>query len=144
MTSEELFFLYAYPCAGIRHDSGKIDGEQYAKLQQVKEGERPISRGLLKWCFPSAFKSIRTHAAKTGLDAWSIENIADYWRHGHGHTGLCRVLKVRVINIDLEGRIFVEIPEEGQHIALNPFSYDPVVGDVYYMHQKCLTEKADI
>jgi len=144
MTGELLFFLYAFPCADIRYTNGHITHEQLVHLQEVKEGYKKPSRKLLKWCFPNAFRSIREQARHTNMPTWSLENVASYWRENHGHKGFCRVLRATVVHVGKNHMIQVKILGEEVVYALNPYLYFLSIGEVYYMHQFCLIEKAVI
>lgn len=81
----DLCFRYAWPCAGKRLDSGKIDEDTYNTLMTVFSGRLSPDEAILRKAFPNMCAAIETRAQRLGIGAWTLENVAPYWLTEHRH-----------------------------------------------------------
>ena len=143
MSGEQLFLRYAFPCAWDKMVRGRISPEFHADLGQALTLPRP-RRGLLKFCFPKAWKAMRVHARNVGRsDLWSLENVADYWRHHHGHAGECAVELVTALG-DSDLLVPVRLSDGREFSAVNQYAYEFEAGAQLYIHRRCVAEVAPL
>jgi hypothetical protein len=112
----EVYFLkYAFPCAFIAMQRGRINQATYRKLEKAAiEGEAFTFKELEKF-FPAAVRRIFALNGKKGYKKWSIELIRDYFWNEHNKLieakgedykyapaslcGLCKVLEAKVVSL---------------------------------------------
>lgn len=81
---EEFFLRYAFPCAGVLLESGKMSQEKYNKLENaLRDGEFP-SRNFVEKYFIAAFRRIKKLAEEMKIDDyWDMRVIREYWHETH-------------------------------------------------------------
>ena len=137
MTGEKLFLQYAFPCVEDRERAGAISTQHREELSGWIVRNVQPARRRLKFCFPKAFEALRALAQRTRRAVWSLENVQDYWRNNHGHSGDCRVVQIAVEEI--RGRVVVSKNQFFVNICNLPLS----PGDKVYVHRRCVVEKVD-
>lgn len=83
MSSEKIFFMYAFPCSHFLLAMEKIDREDFDELKRHFFAGSCPSRSEIERVFPNAFKLIRKFADESGRDYWDEEVIREYWEFGH-------------------------------------------------------------
>ena len=83
MTGELYFLKYAFPCAFIKLQRGKITKPQYDSLHEAALGKKKILKSSLERFFPVPVGHIKLIAKKMKVDAWSIEAIREYFWEKH-------------------------------------------------------------
>lgn len=80
-----LCFRYAWPCAGKRLDSGKMDPDTYEALMSIFAGERLPNEVILQKAFPKMCAAITVRSQRLSIEPWTLENVAPYWLVEHRH-----------------------------------------------------------
>lgn len=81
LTAEQCFLRYAFPCAHVLLQQGRITKEQYAGLESAFYENRILPRDMLEQLFPAAFRRIKAMA--NGRDYWAVEIIREYFISYH-------------------------------------------------------------
>ena len=82
--AEEYFLRYAFPCAGVLLDSGKISQKEYNELGDSLKTEKFPSREVIEGYFVAAFRRIRNLALEMGIrDPWDMRVLRKYWEVSH-------------------------------------------------------------
>lgn len=142
MTPERLFLHYTFPCAKLRWRSGKITEDQMRRISQMFGNNEDPDRGLLKDCFPDAYREMRLLAQKHDRKTWDLDNVQDYWRNNH--FGLSPVDKLYVLDRHSEVEVFLKAGFDGKTygmLCINMFNLSLLTGDVVYTHQRWIIEK---
>lgn len=144
MTGEQLFLRYAFPCALDKMIQNRISPEFHGDLERALTVKTP-RRGPLKYCFPHAFKAMREWAESIGRrsELWNLENVANYWRHHHGHTGECAVELVTALG-DSDLLVPVRLSDGREFPAVNQYKYAFKAGAQLYIHRRCVAEVAPL
>ncbi len=142
MTGEQLFLRYAFPCAWDKVIQHQIIQEHYDDLRRALTVKTP-RRGPLKYCFPHAFKAMRAWATSIGRRSklWSLENVANYWRHHHAGVGECAVELVTALG-DSDLLVPVRSSDGREFQAVNQYAYEFEAGAQLYIHRRCVVEVA--
>jgi hydrogenase maturation factor len=83
MFAEIYFLKYAFPCAFIKLQRGKITKRQYDSLHSAALGKKNINRSTLEKFFAVPVGHIKLIAKKMNVDDWSIEAIREYFWEKH-------------------------------------------------------------
>lgn len=140
LTGEQLFFRYAWPCAEIRLSRKEITEEQFGLLKFFRDNQhRNPGRKLLIACFPVAVKDLTEVAHRMfASDPWSLEHVAEYWRHHHVGPSPTEMTTVESQGID---RMWVRTKDWRLIPVLNPYSIDAEAGNTIVVHNHHAIEK---
>ena len=82
--SPELYFLrYAFPCAFLKLQQGKLSKKSYDSMHEAVLEKKRILRSTLLKIFPLALGHIELIAGKKKIDKWSVEAIREYFWEKH-------------------------------------------------------------
>jgi hypothetical protein len=110
----EVFFLkYAFPCAFITLQRGKITKREYDFLWKCAVKGKPVSRETLERVFAAASRRIREMSLRKKMQPWSLEALREYYWRRHNEIidkrlesykfaplvlrELCKVMPARVL-----------------------------------------------
>ncbi len=126
----ELYFLkYAFPCAFITLQRGRISNSEFEKLEDAAVNGKVILREDLERIFAPAMRRLKKLSKETGLEFWSRELLEEYYfknhneiiEEGEGDYGkapeilreLCKVFPATVESIR-EDTAVVVLPDGGK------------------------------
>jgi hypothetical protein len=155
-SSERYFFEYAFPCAGVLVNIGKISKEEYLELEKTFLDSGTPSRERMEWMFSSAFRRIRKLAEDSGKnDYWDKSVLKDYWLWNHNQiidegegnysktpvcfNDYCKVNMGEVMGVD-EGVLTVSCGF-GDVLVDGVLLQNVSVGDVVTIHHSYAVEK---
>lgn len=82
--SPELYFLrYAFPCAFIKLQQGKLTKKLYDSLHEAALGKKAVTKAGLMKVFPLALGHIEQIATEKKINKWSVEAIKEYFWEKH-------------------------------------------------------------
>lgn len=150
----KIFFMkYAFPCARVFLEKGKIDEKTYYRLKNFEE----IEEELIKKIFPTAFEDINSLAREMKSDVFDIEVQERYWYEGHNKAlskkykgleqylgeqmTLCRIFPAKIKKIS--SNIGLIEYSEGQRLVNLDFIKEPKENDLVSIHYKYAPERID-
>lgn len=158
LKAEHYFLRYAFPCAYVLCDQGRMTQQDYELLKKLAKHGGDISFTQLEEYFPQAFRRIKEVAQKLKKDYTSIDVIRAYFLDEHNKyidkgdgmykdmpdvfCEFCKVKKERVEKKRIvEGMLFVRVGKERWVRA--PFFEDTEisVGDKVTVHHAFAVEK---
>lgn len=82
--SPELYFLkYAFPCAFITFQRGRISRSEFEKLEDAAVNNEVVLREDLERIFAPAMRRLKKLSKETGLEFWSRELLEEYYFKNH-------------------------------------------------------------
>lgn len=157
--SASLYFLkYAFPCAYVLCDRGRMSAEDYDFLQKAAVEGRDVPFEKLEVLFPEAFRRMREVAAQFGLQQHSLAVIKKYFREEHNKyidagdgayamapetfREFCKVKECPVLEKKVvDGKLFLRV-EKGKWVQAPFFApVDISVGSVVTVHHALAVEK---
>lgn len=83
MRPEVYFLKYAFPCAFVILQRGKISQHEYEELERAAVTGVLVDREKLEKIFVKAFKRMKVLAVEMGVDMWSRELMQEYFWNRH-------------------------------------------------------------
>lgn len=83
ITPQQYFLRYAFPCAYVLCDLGKLEKSVHERLKDVAINNKDISFDELEKYFPEAFRRMSIVSKKKNLPVHSIELIKEYFLVDH-------------------------------------------------------------
>ena len=80
---EVVFLKFAFPCAFIALQRGRITREQFNTLEDAAVNNKVLGRGDLEKYFSPAFRRMKRLAVKKSLKVWSRELMEEYYLTEH-------------------------------------------------------------
>ncbi|MBT7903231.1 hypothetical protein HN587_05190 [Candidatus Woesearchaeota archaeon] len=164
MESVEHYFLkYAFPCAFVLVQQGKITEEKRLALETALLNKTPLDKSELELLFPSAFRRIKQVAIQLNKPIWDRSIIEVYFKEFHnkfidGKEGFysktppsfrefCKVHRVKIIMRN-ETTAKVEYLEPNDNInrpkhMIVKLIPNVKVGDIVFTHLGYLIEIAN-
>ncbi len=155
--SPEVYFLkYAFPCAFIAMQRGRIDKKTYRRLEKAASSGKVLSFDELAKYFPAAFRRIAALKKKNGHKNWDVELLRDYFWNEHNKIiaaggedyrsaptalrDLCKVRKAQVIG--LKGDCAVVVFSNGKkRTVMTQIAGRLKIGDMVTVHYGYAVEK---
>jgi hypothetical protein len=154
----EVYFLkYAFPCAFISLQRGKIDKKTYQKLEKGAVKGEELSFKELKKYFPAAFARIENLKSRKGYKKWDIDLIRDYFWNEHNVLirqkkedykyapkslcDLCKVFKGRVVMADSADHAVVKLENGKKRAVMTKLTGKLSVGDKVMVHYGYAVER---
>ncbi len=125
MRVEAYFLKYAFPCAFITLQRGRISQAEFEMLERAAVNGEAVERGELERIFAPAIRRLKKLAEETGFEMWSRELVEEYYFKNHnqiidegeGDYGkapkvLCELCKIfpAVVVSGSAGAVVVELP----------------------------------
>lgn len=160
LSPEQYFLRYAFPCAHVLCDQGRMTEEDYVLLQKLARIGGDITFNQLEEFFPAAFKRIHEVADKEGKDPHSLAIIKQYFLHDHqeyidagdgmyakmpkSFGEFCKVKKLKVLDKKfLNDELFLRVGDE-RWVRAPFFKEDRIkVGDTVTVHHAFAVELVD-
>jgi hydrogenase maturation factor len=158
MSAEIYFLKYAFPCAFIKLQQGKITKRQYESLHLAALRKKKVLKSTLEKFFPLALGHIKMIAKRMKVDEWSIEAIREYFweKHddvieaGEGYYGdapkalcdLCRVEPAEVVRKGGNWAV-VKFANNRKRSVLSELVPKLKTGDRVIVHYGYIVEKLD-
>jgi len=153
----EVYFLkYAFPCAFISLQRGRIDQSEYEMLEDAAINNRVIPKEQLEEVFVPAIRRMKRLADKMDLDVWSRVLLEEYYikqhnqiidegieDYAHAPEVLRELCKVRMAEIiEVKGDLAVAKLENGKDRAVQSDLVGMLkVGDKVMVHYGYVVEK---
>ena len=154
------FLKYAYPCAYVLCDQGRLGQEDHERLQEAAKAGRDVPFEELERFFPAAFRRIKEVARARGLDPHSFEAIRAYFREEHNRyidagdgtyaeapkefCEFCKVKELTVLERRLiDGRLMLLVQRDPARWVQSPFMDDVAIGDRVTVHHALAVERLD-
>lgn len=157
VSASQFFLRYAFPCAYVLCDHGRLSAQEYDFLQHAAVHGVDVPFEKLEVFFPEAFRRIRVTAKKRDLDPFSLPAIRAYFREDHNtiidegdgmyakmpkeFCDFCKVKELVVLEKKLvDDKLFLRIGK--QRWVQAPF-FSPVgvrVGDIVTVHHALAVE----
>lgn len=83
MPVEVYFLKYAFPCAFITLQRGRISQSEFEMLERAAIAGAVVARADLERIFAPAMRRLRKLAEKKGYEMWSRELVAEYYFTNH-------------------------------------------------------------
>lgn len=151
----QYFMRYAFPCAFIKLQQGKMSELVYKKMHKAALGKIQPDREMVEKYFILASGHIKSIARDKGVADWSTEAVREYfWKchddvieAGEGYYAnapeflceLCRVRKGKIVK--LEGNGAVVKFAGGKRSVLTELVPDLTIGDKVMIHYGYVVEK---
>jgi len=161
---EQYFLRYAFPCAHILLDRGKISDDEYQRLRRAAvTGDDLPSVNELASIFTAAADRLRVVAQKLGLDVWDRRVVEAYFKQYHNNIidegdgmyarasqlfcELCKVKELPVLEKKIvDGTVWLRVRDravrDGYRWVESPYFSNVSVNDVVTVHQSIAVEKA--
>ncbi len=152
----ELYFLkYAFPCAFITLQRGRISSAEFKRLEDAAVNNKIVLRQDLERIFAPAMRRLKKLSNETGLKMWSRDLLEEYYFNNHnviieegeGDYGkapeilreLCKIFPAIVESVQKETAVAV-LPN-GRKRAVNTCLVGPVkLGDKVMIHYGYVAE----
>jgi hypothetical protein len=145
LTGPQLFLRYAWPCAEDRLHIKLISQDDFEKLRWLILDKAEPEICFLEKCFPGAVKALKDFSFASGStdiwSMWSFGNVAQFWRHNHGHNGDCAVTIGIVLSVTPTSNLLVDCGKKAFYVP-NIYKLDLKKKDQVYLHRKIVIEKA--
>ncbi|MBN1275608.1 hypothetical protein JXA12_04950 [Candidatus Woesearchaeota archaeon] len=145
------FLKYAYPCAYVLCDQGRLSEKDHERLQQAAIEKQDVPFEDLERFFPAAFRRLREVAKKRGLHPYSYEAIRAYFREEHNRyidagdgtyaaapyefREFCKVKELPVLEKKtIDGKLFLKVGKNPDRWVQAPFFKDVETGVVVAVH----------
>ncbi len=156
MQPEVYFLKYAFPCAEVLKDLGKITQDDVDKVRDAAFNQVALPSEYLMKIFSAAAKRLqKVYPLKDGF--WDIPTIRKYFQEEHNQIidrregeyaylgptikELCKVVMAKVIR--KEGDVLiVEYGEDRKRRVVSALYDDPLLGDLVFIHYGFAVEKA--
>lgn len=99
MEVEVYFLRYAFPCANVLLDSGKINQDTFDRLKDAAIKGVVLARRELEEIFNAAFRRIGQVSKEMKKDIWALDVLKSYWREKHN------------LSIDSGDGLYSELPK---------------------------------
>lgn len=158
MEPEVLFLKYAFPCTFIKRQKGKVNDEEYQRLETAAINNEKLPKDFLERIYDVAFKNISKIARKMEKETWDADVIREYFLKEHNVLidngeifginapetlrDLCRVHKARILEFK-NGALIVEYNGR-KRTVLESLVKDVKVGDIVSIHYGYAVEKLDL
>lgn len=142
LTGPQLFLRYAFPCAEDKLRSKNITSGDFEWLKNTVDGNLEPNGWLLEYCFREASQDLKIFAKNRRGRKWSFENVAEYWRHNHGHEGDCAVTTAVVCEVNKDGAIVSS--NNVKFFVLNRYNLNLQVGVSVYLHKRTVIEIVEV
>jgi len=157
VSPEKYFLMYSFPCIGNLLHENKISKSDASNLENILFQNKTIERNFLEFCFPNAFRRIKTVAKEMEKNYWDMEVIRKYWLEEHNKfidlgdgdyakatpsfRELCKVHKAEVVE-KKKNVITVKYGEVLRKVFAK-FVPDVSIGDKVTVHLAFAIEKLD-
>lgn len=142
LSGPQLFLMYAGVCEKIRLKFDLISQSDSEEIRRLLKNKIKPETPFLRKCFPNAVADLEKFAIDNSkAEMWSFETVAEFWRHHHGHEDDCAVT-VAIVQYSIPGADVVVESGDKIFTVRNPYGYELEPGEVVYLHQKAVIEKA--
>lgn len=154
-TSPVQYFLrYAFSCAQVLRDQGRMTEEEYARVEHAAMHGEHIPLPELERLFPAAFRRLKLIAKREGKDTYDEKVVKEYFPRDHngfidagdGTYGrapmwFCETCKVKRLPVletkKVDGKLFLRV-EEGRWVQA-PF-FKAKKGETVVVHHNYAVE----